>query len=86
MLISTTRNFDKKFAKQPKKIRMIFKNKIDLFMEDLYHPILKTHKLSGKLKNLWSFNLTRDIRVIFDQNNKEVVLLVDIGSHSELYS
>jgi addiction module RelE/StbE family toxin len=50
------------------------------------HPILKTHKLSGKLKDLWSFNVTGDVRVVFDKSQKNVIILVDIGSHSELYS
>ncbi len=48
--------------------------------------ILKTHKLSGRLKDLWSFSLSGDIRVIFDKIVKEIIILVDIGSHSELYS
>jgi len=44
-----------------------------------------THKLSGKLRGLWAFSCDYDCRVIFKFINKENVLLIDIGSHDEVY-
>jgi addiction module RelE/StbE family toxin len=85
MKIVTTKKFDKKIQKQSVKIKKEFKNRIAIFAEDLNNPILNTHKLSGKLKDLWSFNLSGDIRIIFDMSQKGVVMLVDVGSHSQLY-
>lgn len=86
MKIVTTKKFDKKVKKQTIKIRKQLKSRIYLFMEDIYHPTLHTHKLSGRLKDLWSFNVGADTRVIFDRSQKNVIILVDIGSHSDLYS
>ncbi len=86
MKIVTTKKFDKKINKQSKKIQSEFKKRIRLFIFNINNPILKTHKLSGKLKDLWSFNISSDIRVVFDKSKKNVIILVDIGSHSELYS
>ncbi len=86
MKIVTTRKFDKKIKKQSKKIQSEFKKRIRLFILDINNPILKTHKLSGKLKDLWRFNISGDIRVVFDKSKRDVIILVDIGSHSELYS
>jgi addiction module RelE/StbE family toxin len=86
MLITTTKKFDKKIKKQPKKIQEQFKKRIQIFLANDKYPTLKVHKLSGKLKGLWSFSVTGDIRVVFDQDHKGVIILVDIGSHSELYS
>lgn len=85
MRITTTKKFDKQFRKQPQKIQKEFSNRIELFLIDLYNPILNTHKLSGKLKDLWSFNVSGDIRVVFDRSFGDVVVLEAIGSHSELY-
>lgn len=85
MKIITTKKFDKQLHKQPQKVIREFKKRILVFLEDINHPTLKTHKLSGKLKDLWSFNINSDIRVIFDKSNKDVIILVSIGSHSELY-
>ena len=60
---------------------------MEIFLENPDHPVLNTHKLSGgNLKGLWSFNLSGDIRVVFDKSQKDVIILIDIGSHSELYS
>ena len=85
MKVTTTKKFDKQFKKQAPKIQKEFALRITLFLNDIYNPILNTHKLSGKLKDLWSFNVTGDIRVIFDKSFPDMVLLEAIGSHSELY-
>jgi addiction module RelE/StbE family toxin len=85
MQITTTKRFDKQFRKLPKKTQEEFAKRIALFLVDTYHPILNTHKLSGKLQDLWSFNVSGDIRVLFDTSFADTVILEAIGSHSELY-
>ena len=85
MIIITSSKFDKQFKKLPQKIKNEFQLRIEVFIDDINDQILNTHKLSGKLKNLWSFNVSGDIRVIFDRNQRDVTMLVAIGSHSELY-
>jgi len=42
--------------------------------------------LAGKYKGLYSFNVSADIRAIYDDSYKDTNILVYIGSHSELYS
>lgn len=64
---------------------MEFAHRIALFIDDIHNPILKTQKLSGKLKELWSFNVSGDIRVFFDKSFSDIVVLEAIGLHSELY-
>ena len=86
MKVTTTKKFDKQFKKQSPKVQKEFANRISLFLDDIHNPILNTHKLSGKLKELWSFNVSGDIRVIFDKSFPDMVVLEAIGSHSELYS
>jgi addiction module RelE/StbE family toxin len=56
-----------------------------LFEKEPFHPELKTHKLTGKLKGLWAFSVNYDCRVIFRFLSPKEVLLVDIGSHDEVY-
>ncbi len=46
---------------------------------------LRTHKLSGKLKKLWSFTIEYDVRVIFYFVEKDKVIFIDIGKHDEIY-
>lgn len=86
MLITTTKKFDKQFKKQHQKIQIEFAKRMQIFLVDPNSPILNTHKLSGKLKDLHSFNVSGDIRVVFDNSFENIVVLEAIGSHSELYS
>lgn len=86
MKITTTKKFDRQFKKQPLKIKNKFEKRVEVFLMDSNNPILNTHKLSGKLKNLWSFNITGDIRVVFDRSHEDIVIFEAIGSHSKLYS
>ena len=82
---SFKRSFKKKI-KGRKEIEDIFWEAASLFIADPFHPSLKTHKLSGKLKKMWSFSVEYDIRVIFyfEDNNSKAVFIF-IGSHDEAY-
>ena len=46
---------------------------------------IKTHKLSGKLQELWSFSVGYDARVLFYFTDEGNAVFVDIGSHDEVY-
>lgn len=62
-----------------------FWKKLAIFIEDPFDTSLRTHKLTGKLKNLWSFSVDYDFRVIFYFAKENRVVLVDIGKHDEVY-
>lgn len=62
-----------------------FRAKLQSFAQNPFETGLKTHKLSGKLKDYWSFSLEYDLRIIFYFAEKEKVVFVDIGSHKEVY-
>ncbi len=86
--------WDEKFKRIYKKWRQKhpdldeqFKNKMELFLIDPFHQSLKTHRLSGILKGLWATRINYEHRLIFkfiDKENKKV-LLIDIGTHKEVY-
>lgn len=75
----------KKLLKTAPELEEKFWDKIDVFYENLFDIQFKTHKLSGKLKNLWSFSIDFSIRVIFSFESKDVVTLIDIGTHEDVY-
>lgn len=62
-----------------------FQAKLKLFMENPFEPSLKTHKLSGKLNEYWSFSIEYDLRVIFYFSGKDDAVFIDTGSHKEVY-
>ena len=77
----------KKWSSQHPDLKRQFAKKIELFEKDPFNPALKTHALSGVLKGLWSFRITYEYRLIFDfsDESRTTVLLIDIGSHEEVY-
>lgn len=89
MEVSFSKSFKKAFEKRVKSFetKTEFWVRVELFISDPFDPKLKTHKLSGKLKNLWSFSVENDVRVVFfftDDKPKKAVF-VDLGSHNEVY-
>ena len=63
-----------------------FWNAVNLFAENPLNVKLKTHKLTGKLSGLWAFSVAYDCRVVFKfTEDDKTVLLIDIGSHDEVY-
>ena len=64
-----------------------FWERVELFKTNPFANKLKTHKLSGKLKGLWSFSLEYDIRIVFffTKDKPQRAVLIDIGTHDEVY-
>lgn len=85
MKIRLHRNFLKAYSKQLNKIKDKFKERRNLFIKDMFHPLLNNHSLSGKYEGCRSINITGDIRAIFYVKTDGDVIFINIGSHSELY-
>ncbi|MBI3109565.1 type II toxin-antitoxin system mRNA interferase toxin, RelE/StbE family [Candidatus Daviesbacteria bacterium] len=79
-----SKSFAKKLAGFSQKDQEKFLQKIRLFWQDPFTPSLKTHKLTGKLKNYWSFSVSFNLRVMFQFAKQETVAFIDIGGH-EIY-
>lgn len=75
----------KKKVKNDQELKKGFWDAVELFSKEPFDHRLRTHKLTGKLEGLWAFSVTFDCRVIFEFLDKNEVLLVDIGSHDEVY-
>jgi addiction module RelE/StbE family toxin len=75
----------KKKIKRNKQLEELYWDKVKIFMKDPFDERLNTHKLSGELKDLWSFSIGYDMRVAFYFANGNKVVFVDIGTHDEIY-
>lgn len=62
-----------------------FRSKLEAFAQNPFESSLKTHKLSGKLKDYWSFSVEYDLRIVFYFAEETAVVFIDIGSHREVY-
>ena len=88
MEVSFSSSFKRRFKKCIKGnayLEARFWQKLEQFTIDPFDPSLKTHKLSGKLREFWSFSVDYDERVLFYFTEDEKAVFVDIGSHDEVY-
>ena len=88
MKVSFSSAFKRAFKKRIKgntELEEKFWQKLELFILDPYDSSLKTHKLSGKLKEFWSFSVDYDERVLFYFTEDKNAVFIDIGSHDEVY-
>ncbi len=61
---------------------------LHLMAEDAFHPLLKTHKLKGKMEGSWACSAGYDLRIIFEfvqYEGSEAILLQALGTHQEVY-
>lgn len=86
MIIQPSKKFAKAFEKIPAKIQLAFEQRIEIFRNNPFHPLLNNHALTGKYSDFRSINITGDWRTIFQEfNNYRLVSLETIGTHNQLY-
>jgi len=87
--IVTTETFlrrARKFLRRHPDLRKRFTQVVDDLKEDPFAPHLAYHHLGGKLKDVQAVSITTDYRIVLtiEVTDKEIILL-DIGSHDEVY-
>jgi len=88
MKIDFDRTFNKAYKKrifQNAKLVANTRNKIALFKENRYHPLLNDHALEGKLSHLRAFSVTGDFRIVYYPVSEDHILFLDIGTHNHVY-
>lgn len=86
--IDYSKTFDKQLRKSPLKIKKAFRNRLELFLKQPFHPILNNHPLKGNLLGYRSINITGDWRALYSErseNRSKVIIFEIIGTHSQLY-
>ncbi len=86
-----TNNFTKKAGKLIRNDEYL-KNKLyeamDKLISNPFDKSLFTHKLKGSLENKYSSRITYDLRIIFEiikENKEDILVLLTIGTHDEVY-
>lgn len=86
MIIQTTRSFDKQYARLDTKIKLRFKERVELFSKNPFEATLRNHALKGKYLGYRSIDITGDIRALYTVKGDAIIIFGFIGSHSQLYS
>ena len=80
-IIETTTKFDRSLYRLPFEIQQKVLERKELFKKNPFNPKLRTHKLKGKLKKMWSFSVTYSFRIVFEFIGKDKIIFYDIGDH-----
>lgn len=78
--ITYSNRFQKHYKKLSAQEKNLFKQKLELFVKNPWHPSLRVKRIQGT-EDLFEFSVNMDIRVIWYYEGDAIVLLIDIGHH-----
>lgn len=87
MKIFTTPRFEKRlkiFIESHPDLTNTVQKRMKEIAKNPFSATLKTHKLTGYLKDCFGSKITFGSRIIFTINNEELCF-IDIGSHDQVY-
>jgi len=86
MEIKFHKSFEKSFKKLPRGLKDKVINAIALFAKNPQDKQLKNHPLKGNLCGKKSFSVTGDLRIIFEEiDNYVLVIMLDVGTRNQVY-
>lgn len=86
MIIDFHKHFHKSYNKLDKKMQFKVDETIFKFRKNPYDSSLKNHALKGSMQGKRSFSVTGDIRIIFEEKqNYILVIMLDVGTHNQVY-
>ena len=85
MKIYYSKKFAKEYKKLPDKIKFVAEKKEKAFRKNPFDTQLKTHKLTGRLKDYWVFSIDYQYRIIFEFVDKDIIWFHSVGTH-EIYN
>lgn len=82
--------FHRRFRKHYRKLPLVLQNKVDrtivLFRQTPFASSLRNHGLEGSLTGRRSISVTDDLRIVYEmQGDHAVVLLLNVGTHAQVY-
>ncbi|MGI8419059.1 MAG: type II toxin-antitoxin system RelE/ParE family toxin [Candidatus Levyibacteriota bacterium] len=80
--------FRKHYKNADKKIKAVFEQTLEIFLENPNHPVLRNHALRERYAGYKSINVTDDWRAIFEEKQtkkQRIIIFHLLGTHKELY-
>ncbi|QLE56868.1 type II toxin-antitoxin system YafQ family toxin [Nostoc sp. TCL26-01] len=90
VLASSFKRAFKRLVRRQPELQGRIEARLALLTSDPFDPLLQSHKLKGKLSEAWACSVDYDCRIVFNfvenpESGDEEILLIDIGSHDEVY-
>jgi addiction module RelE/StbE family toxin len=79
-----------KFVKGNRRLEKQIEKTLSAMSEDVFAPNLATHRLKGDLEGFRACSCGYDCRIIFTleqepETKEEIIVLVNVGSHNNVY-
>lgn len=75
-----------KFLRKHPEVRNQYQKTLELLEVNPHHPSLRLHGLQGRLSGLSSVSINMSFRIVLEMIIRENdIILVDIGSHDQVY-
>lgn len=84
MKIYYSQKFAREYKRLPPKVKKLAEKKETIFRNNPHHSSLKTHKLTGRLRQYYSFSIDYHYRIVFEFRKGDVVWFHSVGTH-EIY-
>ncbi len=78
------KNYQKRIAPNTSLVKR-FEERLALFLENPFHPVLQNHQLIGEKLSLRAFSVTGSIRIVYAPLSNRKALFLDIGTHNQVY-
>jgi addiction module RelE/StbE family toxin len=85
MRASYHKDFKKAYRKLSGNLKQKANERILLFLEEPFNPLLNNHALAGKYLGYRSINVTGDFRAVYKLLDSDIAHFVDLNTHSNLY-
>ena len=83
--ILLTKEFERQYSQLPIAIKRKAERREQLFRENPFHPSLHTEKLNPKEREVWSFRIDENYRIIFRFKDAKTVYFLTVGPHHRIY-
>ncbi len=80
------KHFERKYKKLRKGEQKRVKERLILFLQDEFNPVLNNHPLQGRYKGYRSINITGDLRAIYKRAPNDVRVFIAVATHPHLYN
>ena len=77
-----TKKFKKEYQTLPKEIQANFDRKLSLFLENMFHPSIRTKRIQGT-KNRWEGSITMNYRFTVELHGRKAIFRT-VGTHDIL--
>ncbi len=85
MRIIAAEEFERRYRKLPLAIQRKAEKQAKFFQQNPFHPSLHTEKLEPKGKQVWSFRIDQNYRIVFRFISGDTALFLSVGSHDWIY-